>query len=99
MKTWFLYLIRCKDNSLYTGISIDPDARFALHQAGKGAKYLRGRGPLQLVFCATAGSHTEALQLEYKIKQLSREQKDALVDGTLSLASFVTDAGLPEAKC
>ena len=50
-KTWFAYILRCGDGSLYTGITTDVDARLEAHRSGKGAKYTRGRGPLELVQC------------------------------------------------
>ncbi|OIO69278.1 MAG: hypothetical protein COW19_07235 [Zetaproteobacteria bacterium CG12_big_fil_rev_8_21_14_0_65_55_1124] len=76
---WFIYMIRCKDDQLYTGISTDVQRRFAEHQSGKGAKYLRGRGPLQLVFQQQAGSHSEALKAELAIKKLSKADKESII--------------------
>lgn len=73
---WFVYIVRCADGSLYTGIARDVAARIALHDAGKGARYTRGRGPLRLCAkkkCATKG---DALRLEHAIKQLPRERKE-----------------------
>jgi putative endonuclease len=80
---WQLYLVRCADGSLYTGIATDVDRRFAEHQAGKGAKYLRGRGPLQLVYRQAAGDRSQALRLELAIKALNKADKEALVCGSL----------------
>jgi len=77
--TWFLYLIRCKDGSLYTGITTDVDRRFAEHQSGKGAKYLRGKAPLTLVFQQKVGSRSAALKAEASIKQLSKADKEGIV--------------------
>jgi len=70
--TWFLYLIRCKDGSLYTGITTDVERRFIEHQSGKGAKYLRGKAPLTLAFQQKVGSRSAALKAEASIKQLSK---------------------------
>ena len=80
-KKWSVYIVRCKDNSLYTGISNDVDERFATHQAQgqKCAKYLRGRAPLELVFVTVIGSMSEASKLEWEIKQYSMEEKEALI--------------------
>ena len=78
--TWKLYILRCGDGSLYTGITTDVQKRFEAHQNGKGAKYTRGRTPLELVYRETCGSHSEALKREIQIKRLSREQKQQLVD-------------------
>lgn len=78
--TWHLYILRCKDGTLYTGITTDVEKRFQAHQCGKGAKYTRGRGPLELVYREECGSHSDALKREWEVKQLSREQKQALID-------------------
>jgi len=78
--TWFLYLIRCKDGSLYTGITTDVDRRFAEHQSGKGAKYLRGKTPLTLVFQQKIGSRSAALKAEASIKKLSKVEKEAIIN-------------------
>lgn len=78
---WFLYLVRTADNSLYTGITTDVARRFLQHQTGKGAKALRGKGELQLAFSAPAGDRSLALRLEYRIKQLTKRQKERLVSG------------------
>ena len=73
--TWKLYILRCSDGSLYTGITTDLEKRIAAHNAGKGAKYTRGRGPLELVYEEVCGDHSAALKLELEIKGLSREEK------------------------
>ncbi len=79
MRDWFLYIIRTSDNRLYTGITTDVARRFKQHQAGKGAKALRGKGELELVFSQPAGEHGQALRLEYRVKQLSKQRKERLV--------------------
>jgi putative endonuclease len=78
---WSVYLVRCRNGHLYTGISTDVERRFAEHQAGRGAKYLRGKGPLALVYRQQIGSRAEALKAEYRIKQLSRAAKEAMIAG------------------
>ena len=78
-KKWYLYVLRCGDGTLYTGITTDVQARFAQHQAGKGAKYTRGRGPLELVYCEALPSHSNALKREIAIKRLTRAQKLDLI--------------------
>jgi len=85
--SWYLYMVRTRQNALYTGITTDVERRLQEHRACpvRGARYLRGKGPLELVFSACAGTRGEALRLEYRVKQLPRSQKDALVAGTLSL--------------
>lgn len=79
MASWYLYLIRSHDNRLYTGITTNVERRLAEHQAGKGAKALRGRGTLILVFSQRVGDHSQALRIEYRIKQLNKIQKERLV--------------------
>lgn len=78
-KQWQLYILRCGDGTYYTGIAVDLAKRFAMHRNGKGAKYTRGRGPLELVYSETCGSHSEALKREYKVKQLPREAKEKMI--------------------
>ena len=79
-KTWNVYMLRCGDGTLYTGITDDLDRRICMHREGKGAKYTRGRGPLTLVYTETAASKSEALKREHAIKQLSRGEKLALIE-------------------
>ena len=76
---WYLYILRCKDGSLYTGITTDVEKRLEAHRAGKGAKYTRGRGPLELVYREQCGDHSAALKREMEIKALSREEKLKLI--------------------
>ena len=76
---WYLYMIRCKGGVLYTGITTDISRRFAEHQAGKGAKFLRGKAPLELVYQQSVGSHSDALKLEIKTKKLSKRDKEKLI--------------------
>lgn len=75
---WFVYLARCSDGSLYTGIARDVAARIAAHNAGKGARYTRGRGPL--VVCAVRRCKTkgDALRIEHAVKQLRVPSKERL---------------------
>ena len=78
--TWFVYIIRCADGSLYTGVTTDVGRRFEEHSSGgpKAAKYLRGRGPFVLVYSHVIGSHSEALIEERRIKRLKKSDKEAL---------------------
>ena len=76
---YFVYVARCADDTLYCGIARDVAARFAQHDAGKGARYTRGRGPLELLFAQRCADKGSALRLEYEIKQLPRAWKLALV--------------------
>lgn len=77
---WYLYILRCRDGSLYTGITTDVEKRFEAHQAGRGAKYTRGRGPLELVYRETCGDHSAALKRELEMKKLPRERKLRLIE-------------------
>ena len=77
--TWYVYVARCADDTLYCGIARDLAARIAAHDAGKGARYTRGRGPLTVVLRRRCASKGDALRLEYAFKQLSRAEKEALV--------------------
>jgi putative endonuclease len=81
MPDWSLYLVRCRDGSLYTGIATDVERRLAEHRQshGPGSKYLRGRGPLELVFHKEIGNRSLALRLENKVKKLPRAKKEDLV--------------------
>lgn len=76
---WYLYILRCKDNTLYTGIAVDVEARLEMHRSGKGAKYTRGRGPLELVYTEECGSHSDALKREIAVKRLTRLEKETLI--------------------
>lgn len=76
---WFVYLVRCADDTLYCGITNDLRGRMATHSAGKGGKYTRVRTPVRLAFSRRCRDKRIALRLEHKIKQLTRAQKDALV--------------------
>ncbi|MDX5336253.1 MAG: GIY-YIG nuclease family protein [Marinobacter sp.] len=84
---WYLYLVRTRTGSLYTGITTDVERRFSEHQAGapKGARSLRGKGPLTLAFQASVGNRSRASQLEWQVKRWSKARKEALIRGTLSL--------------
>ena len=77
-KTWYLYILRCGDDTLYTGITTDVQRRLADHRAGKGAKYTRGRAPLELVYEESCGTHSDALRREYAVKALPRAEKEKL---------------------
>ena len=72
---WYVYILRCGDESLYTGITDDVEKRLAAHRAGKGAKYTRGRGPLELVYTECLPDKSAALRREIAIKKLTRQQK------------------------
>ncbi|MCY4263730.1 MAG: GIY-YIG nuclease family protein [Gammaproteobacteria bacterium] len=120
---WTVYIIRCVDGSLYTGITTDVQRRLGEHcitavgtvvakcgrslsikgkhieddkhgrggKRGRGAKALRGKGPLKLVFTTVAANRSAALKTEYRIKQLSKLQKEKLVVGEISLAELLCE--------
>ena len=81
MSDWYLYLIRCHDGTLYTGITTDVDRRFAQHQrqGATGSKYLKGRGPLVLVFQERLGTKSLALKVERRVKKMSKGRKERLI--------------------
>jgi putative endonuclease len=76
---WFLYLIECEDGTLYTGIAIDPEARFALHAAGKGARYTRAHPPRRLLLTVAFPDRSSASKAEYRVKQMPLEEKRRFV--------------------
>lgn len=82
---WSIYLVRNALGHLYCGISTDVERRVAQHACGKGAKSLRGKGPLHLVWARTAESHSQALIYEAKIKRLSKTKKEALVQNKFDI--------------
>lgn len=79
MANWFVYLIECEGNSIYTGITTDVAARYAAHVAGKGARYTRSRPPRRLLCSFPAADRSEASALEFWIKRLSSVQKREIV--------------------
>jgi len=81
VSVWYLYMIRCNNGQLYTGVTIDIARRFGEHSAakGKGAKYLRGKGPLSLVYSELVGDRSAAMKREIAVKKLTRQRKLALI--------------------
>jgi len=77
--SWFVYLLRCRDGSLYAGITNDLPHRLAVHRAGKGAAYTRSRLPLRLVYREEAAGRSEALKREAALRRLTRVEKLSLV--------------------
>ena len=76
---WTVYLARCRDGTLYTGVTTDPGRRLAQHNAGRGAAYTRSRLPVTLVYLEMVPDRAGALRREHAIRRLSRAQKEALV--------------------
>jgi putative endonuclease len=76
--TWFVYLIECADASIYTGIAIDVAARYQAHASGKGARYMRAHPPKRLLAAFAYADRSAASKAEYRIKQMSAQEKRAL---------------------
>jgi len=91
METWYLYLIRCKDNSLYTGITTDVRRRVKEHQGNdrKGSKYLRGKGPLKLVLKKKIGNKSLTSKVEAKVKNLPKDKKEMFVKGKINIKEII----------
>ncbi|EBI1478026.1 GIY-YIG nuclease family protein [Salmonella enterica] len=98
MTPWYLYLIRTADNELYTGITTDVARRYRQHQTGKGAKALRGKGELTLAFAAQVGDRSLALRIEYRIKQLTKRQKERLVTEREAFEALLSSLQTPVLK-
>ena len=82
-------MVRCGDGTLYTGISNDVARRLAAHRAGKGARYLNGRGPLTLARKVRVGSCSQALRAERRVKRMSRARKEKLIAGKIRLRDLL----------
>ena len=91
MSDWYLYIIRCRDDTLYTGISTDVDRRFAQHQSEGhgGSRYLKGRGPLTLVFKEKLGSRSLASKVEHRVKRMPKARKEKLIKVSGSVIQIV----------
>lgn len=90
--TWRLYLVRTGSGTLYTGISTDPERRLREHdRSPRGARSLRGRGPLALVYVLPVRDRSEASRLEAAVKRLDRRRKEALVAGRLDPRSLIPE--------
>lgn len=91
--------MRCSDDTLYTGIAADVSKRITEHESSaRGAKYLRGKGPLQLEFAAEVGDRALASALEYRVKRLSRARKEALIGGRESLDDLLSESQADQAS-
>ena len=80
MKKWFVYILKCSDGTLYTGITTDVNRRLNEHNSGKGAKYTKTRLPVMLLLVSEVSTRSEASKEEYRIKKLTREQKLRMVN-------------------
>ena len=81
---WIVYMLRCRDGSLYTGITTQLSDRIEKHNSGTGAKYTRGRGPVTLVWSRAVKNGTAARKREAEIKRRSRRSKEQMLSGTLA---------------
>jgi putative endonuclease len=88
-----VYIVRCTDGSLYTGIAIDVAKRVGEHECGRrGARYLRGKGPLKLEFAERVGDRGTASRIEHRLKRLAKPEKERLISGERSLENLFGDA-------
>lgn len=79
-KKWFVYILRCADGTLYTGMTDDVSRRVQVHNSGKGAKYTRGRRPVEVVYTEACEGYSAALKREAAIKRLTRQEKLCLIE-------------------
>lgn len=86
---WYLYMVRCRDGNLYTGIATDVERRLAEHRAEKGAKYLRGRGRLRLVYQQRIGTRGAALKIERQVKKWPKHRKERLVASGIGIEAML----------
>ena len=80
-KKQYVYILKCADGTYYTGYTTDPERRTQVHNSGKGAKYTRARRPVKLIYTEEYDDKTEAQRREYAIKQLTRAEKEKLING------------------
>jgi len=85
---WFVYIARCRDETVYVGVARDVRSRIAAHDAGRGARYTRGRGPLDVLGTRRCASQGNALRLEAALKRLGREEKLEVAASKIKLAAF-----------
>ena len=83
---FYVYMVRCADGTFYTGYTTNVNRRVDMHNKGKGARYTRSRLPVELLYQETFPTKTEALRREYEVKQLTREQKERLIQSPPPLA-------------
>lgn len=89
---WSIYLLRCGDGTLYTGIATDVQRRLTEHESGRcGAKYLKGRGPLRLEMSKRIGDRSLASRLENRVKRLTRAKKESLIEAPRELDDLLSD--------
>jgi putative endonuclease len=89
---WQVYIILCSDDSLYTGITIDPERRFQQHLTGEGAKYFRARKPVRIVYLEGGHSRSSAGKREAEIKSISRADKMQLIGASSEVTGKISSA-------
>jgi len=87
---YYVYILRCSDDTFYTGYTTDVERRVREHDAGDGAKYTRGRTPVELVYVESFDSQSAAMSREYEIKQFTRAEKERLIEASEAEAAFDT---------
>lgn len=94
---WWVYMIRTRENSIYTGISTNVKRRFEEHATGnpKGARYLKGKGPLQLLLQKKIGDKSAASKIEWQIKQLTKVKKENIASGKIKWRTFLQSLNKP----
>lgn len=99
-KPWYLYLLECAGGRIYTGITVDVEARYAAHVAGKGARFTRAYPPSRVLLSLSFSDRSTASRAEYRIKQLSASQKRGLIAGTYlcDFSDFLSDAPVAESS-
>lgn len=91
MSQWSLYLIRCEDGKLYTGITTDVERRMTQHAEGSGAKFMRGKRSFELAFSVSVGDRSRASRLEYRVKKLRKRDKERLIEGLFPWQTLVEE--------
>ena len=98
MKPWYLYIVLCRDSTLYTGITTDISRRIKEHNSGRGAKYTKGRGPVQLVHMRQCRNRSDASKLESKFKKLRRKKKLKIIQDIAMPGEIVQLAGYSNSR-
>lgn len=80
---WYLYILKCKDGSYYTGITLELERRLEQHKQGKASRYTRARLPVEMIYSEPCRNHSKALKREYEVKALTRREKESLLDAYL----------------
>lgn len=89
IKKHYIYILRCADDSFYTGYTTDPERRTKVHNTGKGAKYTRSRRPVELIYTEEFDNKVDAQRREYAIKQLTRTEKEKLIANSMNSNRFM----------